>query len=133
MIMNLLTHNQQRRLSTHLRLLLDDLTALADLPELAQAGGAGEHVRRLVDVARGEASALRDRLGLPPERGPALARRVAATAEVWAVRVEDLRARRLRAYGDVHPDLAAMLDPPLDELRRALVALADAASELPER
>jgi hypothetical protein len=53
MTMNLLTHNQQRRLATHLRLLLDDL--------------------------------------------------------------------------------AATLDPPLDELRRALVALADAASELPER
>lgn len=100
MVMNLLTHNQQRR---------------------------------LVDTARGEASALRERLGLPPDRGPALARRVAATADVWAVRVEDLRARRLRAYGDIHPDLAATLDPPLDELRRALVALADAAGELPQR
>jgi hypothetical protein len=133
MVMELLTHNQQRRLSTHLRLLLDDLTTLADLPELAAAGGAGAHVRSLVDSARAEASALRKRLGLPPDRGPALARRVAATAEVWAVRVEDLRAQRLRGYGDVHPDLAATLDPPLDELRRALVALADAASELPER
>jgi hypothetical protein len=129
--MTLLTANQQRRLATHLRLLLDDLTALAELPELAQAGGAGAHVRHLVETARGEATDLRARLGLPPDRGPALARRVAATAEVWAVRVEDLRARRLRAYGEVHPDLAATLDPPLDALRRALVALADAAGELP--
>jgi hypothetical protein len=129
--MTLLTANQQRRLATHLRLLLDDLTALAELPELAQAGGAGAHVRHLVETARSEATDLRARLGLPPDRGPALARRVAATAEVWAVRVEDLRARRLRAYGEVHPDLAATLDPPLDALRRALVALADAAGELP--
>jgi hypothetical protein len=41
MAMNLLTHNQQRRMATHLRLLLDDLTALADLPELAEASSAG--------------------------------------------------------------------------------------------
>jgi hypothetical protein len=133
MSMTLLTANQQRRLATHLRLLLDDLAALADLPELAQAGVAGAHVRRLVEAARSEATDLRARLGLPPDRGPALARRVAATAEVWAVRVDDLRARRLRAYGEVHPDLAATLDPPLDALRGALVALADAAGELPER
>lgn len=133
MSMTLLTANQQRRLATHLRLLLDDLAALADLPELAQAGVAGAHVRRLVEAARSEATDLRARLGLPPDRGPALARRVAATAEVWAVRVDDLRARRLRAYGEVHPDLAATLDPPLDALRGALVALADAAGELPEQ
>jgi hypothetical protein len=133
MAMSLLTSNQQRRLGTHLRLLLDDLAALSELPEMAQAGTAGGRVRRLVDAARAAASALRVRLELPPDHGPALARRVAATAEVWAVRVEDLRARRLRAYGEVHPGLAAVLDPPLDELRRALVALADAAGELPER
>ncbi|HMA44833.1 MAG TPA: hypothetical protein VKO86_12480 [Gemmatimonadales bacterium] len=130
---SLLTRNQERRLVTHLRLLLDDLDALATLPELERAGQPGGRVRDLVDEARAAARALRAKLGLPEDRGTALARRVGATAEVWAVRVEDLRARRLRAYGDVHPDLAPTLDPPLDQLRRALVALAEAAGELPER
>lgn len=57
---------------------------------------------------------------------------MAAVAEVWAARVDDLRARRLRGYGAVHPDLAARLDPRIDELRRLLEALADAAARLPE-
>lgn len=131
--MSLLTHSQQRRLTTHLRLLIDDLDALAALPELAYAGEAGGRVRGLVDEARAVAREVRAKLELPEDPSPALARRVAATAEVWAIRVDDLRARRLRAYGEVHPDLAALLDPPLDELRRALVALANAAGELPDR
>jgi hypothetical protein len=128
---HLLTQNQERRLNTHLRLLLDDLDALTALPELERAGAPGEKVRRLVDEARRAALDLRRTLDLPADRGPALARRVAAAAEVWAVRVEDLRARRLRAYGAVHADLAATIDPPLDRLRRTLLALADAGTELP--
>lgn len=127
----MLTDDQQRRLSTHLRLLLDDLDRLEELPGLATAGAGGQ-VRRLIGQAREAASAVRAGLDLPPERGPTLRRRVAAAAEVWAVRVEDLRVSRLRAYGDVHPDLAAALDPLLDRLRRVLLALADAAGELPE-
>jgi hypothetical protein len=58
---------------------------------------------------------------------------VAAVAEVWAARVEDLRADRLKSYGDVHPDLGATIDPQLERLHGALDALADAAVELPER
>jgi hypothetical protein len=131
MPVSLLTQNQERRLNTHLRLLLDDLDALTALPELERAGAPGEKVRRLVHEARGAALELRRILDLPEDHGPALARRVAAAAEVWAVRVEDLRARRLRAYGAVHPDLAATIDPPLDRLRRRLVELADAGAELP--
>ncbi len=133
MSVDLLTHNQERRLVTHLRLLLDDLDAVATLPELERAGQPGGRVRELVDEARAAVLALRAKLRLPEDQGTALTRRVAATAEVWAVRVEDLRARRLRAYGEVHPDLAATLDPPLDQLRHALLALAEAAGELPER
>ena len=127
--MTLLTENQQRRLGTHLRLLLDDLAALAEAPALR--GHA--HLHRLVDEATRAAEILRDALGLPVERGPSLRRRVAATAEVWAVRVEDLRARRLKAYGPVNPGLESLLDPRLEQLREILVALADAAGELPER
>jgi hypothetical protein len=130
--MSLLTDNQQRRLGTHLRLLIDDLERLEELPELGTEGAAGR-VRHLLEEARRAALGVRDRMALPPDRGPALHRRVAAAAEVWAVRVEDLRVSRLRAYGDVHPDLAATLDPLLDQLRRILLALADAASELPDR
>ena len=129
----LLTHNQERRLATHLRLLLDDLDALAALPELSRSGEVGRRVLGLLDETRAAARELRSALGLPEEQGTQPARRVVATAEVWAVRVEDLRARRLGAYGEVHPDLGATLDPRLDQLRRALVALAEAATGLPER
>ncbi|HTR20282.1 MAG TPA: hypothetical protein VMH88_05440 [Gemmatimonadales bacterium] len=128
MTVSLLSENQQRRLGTHLRLLLDDLAALADAPALR----GHPHLHRLVDDAMQAAAALRAELDLPEERGPSLRRRMAATAEVWAVRVEDLRAQRLRAYGPVDPNLAAVLDPRLEAMRKILLALADAASELPE-
>lgn len=133
MSLGLLSHNQERRLVTHLRLLLDDLDALATLPELSRSGEAGRRVLGLLDETRAAARELRSALGLPEEQGAHHVRRVVATAEVWAVRMEDLRARRLRAYGEVHPDLGATLDPRLDQLRRALVALAEAATGLPER
>lgn len=133
MPVDLLTHNQERRLVTHLRLLLDDLDALTTLPELARTGEPGRKVLTLLEEARSAARELRSALGLPDDQGTSPRRRVAAMAEVWAVRVEDLRARRLRAYGEVHPDLGATLDPRLDDLRRALVALAEAASGLPGR
>lgn len=133
MSVGLLSHNQERRLVTHLRLLLDDLDALAMLPELSHSGEAGRRVLGLLDETRAAARELRSALGLPEEQGAHPGRRVVATAEVWAVRMDDLRARRLRAYGEVHPDLGATLDPRLDQLRRALVALAEAATGLPER
>lgn len=128
MTVSLLSDNQQRRLGTHLRLLLDDLAGLSDLPALRRH----PHLRQLVQEATQAAEELRDELELPVEHGPSLRRRVAATAEVWAVRVEDLRAQRLRAYGPVNPELAGVLDPQLERMRRVLVALADAAGELPE-
>lgn len=78
MSVTLLNENQQRRLGTHLRLLTQDLEALAEVPD-AQA-------RTLIDE-----------------------------------------------IGAVHPELASRLDPRIDELRRLLEALADAAQRLPER
>jgi hypothetical protein len=125
MSVTLLNENQQRRLGTHLRLLTQDLEGLADVPD-ARARG-------LIDEIRAAAETIRADLALPPERGPSLKRRVAAVAEVWAARVDDLRARRLRGYGAVHAELASRLDPRIDELRRLLEALADAAQRLPER
>ncbi|HVH67560.1 MAG TPA: hypothetical protein VM716_06795 [Gemmatimonadales bacterium] len=81
--------------------------------------------------ARRAVEEMQTALALPPEVSPSLARRVAAVAEVWAARVEDVRACRLAGYGAVHPDLARRLDPGVEELRRRLEALADAALRLP--
>ena len=128
---NLLNANQQRRLSTHLRLLASDLDALAEMPELARAQRELARVRAALANARVAAQELQRRLELPVDPSPSLRRRVAAVAEVWAARVENLRARRLAAYGAVHPDLEKSLDPGIEELRRRLEHLADAAEDLP--
>ena len=53
-------------------------------------------------------------------------------AEVWAVRVEELRPRQLKGYGEVHPEAAQRLDPLIDRVRRLLGVLASAAARLPE-
>jgi hypothetical protein len=131
--MTLLNGDQQRRVSTHLRLLVEDLNVLWSLPELGGAQPAVAHVRDRLAAARAAAETTRRALELPPDRMPSVRRRVAAVAEAWAARVEDLRADRLKSYGDVHPDLGATIDPQLERLHGALDALADAAVELPER
>lgn len=129
---NLLNDNQRRRLGTHLRLLVSDLDTLARSPELARDAAALTMVRDAIAAAREAAERLRTTLALPPDRSPSIARRVAAVAEVWAARIEDLRARRLGGYGPVHPDLAARLDPGVELVRQSLEALAAAAARLPE-
>jgi len=131
MPVTLLNENQERRLATHLRLLASDLETLAQSAELKAAGPAYARVREAIAAAHEAADRLRETLALPADRAPSLKRRIAAVAEVWAVRMEDLRARRLKSYGAVHPELAPRLDPRVDEVRRALEALADAAQSLP--
>ncbi|HZU68762.1 MAG TPA: hypothetical protein VFA09_15900 [Ktedonobacteraceae bacterium] len=42
--------------------------------------------------------------------------------------VEDIRPRKLRAYGEVHPQLQAVLDPPLKRLIELLLAVDGVAS-----
>ncbi len=133
MSVNLLNDNQRRRLGTHLRLLVSDLETLTEAPELNRQGPELARVRDAIVASRGAAEQLRMALALPDDRGPGFKRRVAAVAEVWAARIEDLRARRLKGYGAVHPDLAARLDPRVEDLRRRLEALADAAARLPDR
>jgi hypothetical protein len=132
MSVNLLNDNQQRRLGTHLRLLVSDLDALAESPELEGDAAAFASVREAIAAVRRAADEARNALGLPVDRSPTLRRRVTAVADVWAARVEDLRARRLAGYGSVHPELAARLDPRVEDLRRRLEALADAAAHLPD-
>jgi hypothetical protein len=132
MSVSLLNDNQQRRLATHLRLLISDLDTLADSPEFGRDAPEFARVREALTTARRAAEQLQFALALPLDRSPGLRRRVAAVAEVWAARIEDLRAHRLVAYGAVHPDLAGRLDPRVDDVRRRLEALADAAARLPD-
>jgi len=132
MSVNLLNDGQQRRLGTHLRLLGSDLDALGQSGELERDAPAFAAVRTAIAAARRAVDEIQNALALPPDRSPTLARRIAAVAEVWAARVEDLRARRLAGYGPVHPDLAPRLDPAVDILRRRLEDLATAAARLPD-
>lgn len=128
----LLNDNQQRRLGTHLRLLISDLERLGESPELGRQAPVFAQVREALTAARHAAEQLQLALALPVDRSPGLRRRVAAVAEVWAARMDDLRARRLAAYGPVHPDLAGRLDPGVETVRRRLEALADVAALLPD-
>ena len=129
----LLNANQQRRVVTHLRLLQEDLEDMASWPELDRNGDPYAGIRDVIAGLRGSVESLRGRLGLPPDEGPPLRRRVMATAEVWATSMEDVKARHLKAYGQVHPDLAGVLDPRMDEIVALLQQLADLANRLPGR
>jgi hypothetical protein len=126
----LLNANQQRRLATSLRMLRDDLAAVAAWPEVARPGEAQAAIRTLVERIVPAVEALETSLGLPAERPLPPGRRLAAVAEVWANRLEDLHARHLRPYGKVHADLAGALDGKLDLLIDLLEELAEAAGRL---
>lgn len=127
----LLNANQVRRLGTSLRMLRHDMAAVAAWPEVARPGEAQEAIRALAVRIVPAVEALETSLGLPAERPIPPGRRLAAVAETWATRLEDLHAKGLRPYGRVHPDLAGALDPKLDELIRLLEELAEAAGSLP--
>jgi hypothetical protein len=129
----LLNANQQRRVVTHLRLLQEDLADMASWPELARPGDPYAGLRDLIARLRERVESLRGKLGLPPDEGPPLRRRVMATAEVWATSMEDVRARQLKGYGPVHSDLARALDPHLNEIIQLLQGMAKLAASLPER
>jgi hypothetical protein len=128
----LLNANQQRRLVTHLRLLQEDLEDIASWRELARPGEPYSAIRDAIGRLREATEGLRTRLGLPRDEGPPLRRRVMATAELWASSMEDVKARHLKAYGHVHPDLAGVLDPRMDEIVRLLRLLADLGNQLPD-
>jgi hypothetical protein len=128
----LLNANQRRRVATHLRLLREDLDEIAAWRELERSGEPYGAIREVVDAVRGAIESLRAALALPPDNPPPLRRRVMATAEVWAISMEDLKARHLGAYGRLHPGLSKVLDPPLDDIVRQLRHLADLANRLPD-
>ena len=118
---------------THLRLLQEELEDLASWPELAREGEPYTAIRASIERLRGAVATARSSLNLPADEPPPLRRRVMATAEVWASSMEDIKARQLKAYGHVHPDLAKVLDPKMDEIVRLLQTVADLANRLPDR
>jgi hypothetical protein len=111
----LLNDNQRRHVTTALHLLQADVRRLLQRGDLSQsARTALEAVARLVPR-------LQAAFDLPPVPSLSARREVQAVASVWAMRIDDLRTRRLRAYGRVHPGLQERLDPLVDELRTALL------------
>jgi len=128
----LLNEDQLRHFTTYLRLLADDLDFLARLDEMKRSGREYEEVRRALVEVRSAVEGMREQLSLPTDRALSLKRRVSAVAEVWAVRVEELRPRQLKGYGQVHPEAGQRLDPLIDRVRRVLEVLANAAASLPE-
>ncbi len=114
-------------------MLRHDVAAVAAWPEVARPGEAQDAVRRLVARIVPAVESLEAALGLPAERPLPAGRRLAAVAETWATRLEDLHAGKLRPYGKVHPDLAGALDARLAALTGMLEELADAAARLPPR
>ena len=125
--MTALNPNQQRRIGTHLRLLSEDVETIGGLPTIAER----PEITGILAALHDEISGMRREFALPPDWQPSLARKVAALAEVWLARVEDLRGQRLSGYGEVPPPVRARLDPHVDRLRDLLRRLADAAHELP--
>jgi hypothetical protein len=128
----LLNENQRRRILTHLRLLREDLEDVLRLPPLAPDTPAGREIGDIVGRLEAEIRQIRSTFGLTDSEKPLLRRHVAAIAEVWWARVEDLRARRLKSYGAVNPDLPPVLDPHVERLEHLLLELARAAARLPE-
>ena len=129
----LLNANQQRRVATHLRMLREDLADVAGWPELSRPGAPYEALRTVIANLGDAVASLSGALALPLHDAPPLRRRVMATAEVWASSMEDVKARHLKAYGRVHPELAETLDPRLDEIVTLLQQMADLADRLPDR
>ncbi len=128
-----LNANQQRRLATHLRMLREDLEDVAGWPELGRPSEPYETLRAVIARLGDAVTSLGRELALPTHDAPPLRRRVQATAEMWASSMEDVKARHLKAYGRVHPELAATLDPRVDGIVTLLQQMAELAGRLPDR
>lgn len=120
----LFNDNQRRHVATHLNLLAADL---AQVKEYEIVRGPLRESFAAVDAALQRT--LRE-LSVAPARESDPTHRVRVVAEVWAMRLHDLHAVALRGYGAVHPDLAARLDPLIDEIQLRLRELADASTAL---
>ena len=135
-----LTESQRR----HLRVLLGQIEAVvAEVVRLTEQEPADRAL--LIDLAdlpmdlgprvQGEVASVRQgiailaaRFALEPERR-SRARRAQALLGVAAVDAENAGSRSLKAYGPVDPALPQELDPTLEEIGRALRAMASALVE----
>jgi hypothetical protein len=129
----LLNANQKRRVATILRLLKENLEEVRSWREMERPGEPYATIRGSVDEILASVEEVRTVLALPAHQPPSLSRRVGATAEVWAISAEDMRAASLRGYGKVHPDLGRVLDGRVDAIVQQLRSLAALAGGLPER
>ncbi len=129
----LLNANQKRRISTILRLLKEDLEEMVSWREMERPGQPFRSVRESVTKLLASVESLREVLALPEYRAPSLARRVGATAEVWAISAEDMKTDNLRGYGELNAHLSEVLDGPVDAIVMELRHLAELARQLPER
>jgi hypothetical protein len=127
MSQSLLTENQRRHVMTYVHLLQEDLAQVKvlDFWQRLPPGDPLHHAMAGVDEALGRLAATFE---LPPRAPMDGRRRVGAVANIWASRIPELRAGRLRGYGAVHPKLAGQLDPLVEDLTRRLFMLAHAAS-----
>jgi hypothetical protein len=122
----LLNEHQRRHIETTLQLLGESLRELAALP--APRGREAMWRRIAGDIAMAEAAVVRiaDGFGLETVRSADPLQRVGSIAAAWSADLADLSAARLRRYGHVHPELAAVLDPAVVDLRQRLLAIAKA-------
>jgi hypothetical protein len=138
-MIDLLNQYQRNSVANVLRMAETTLrSALADLSReetgilFQQDGRVSEqqHIRmqRIIEEALNEIAELARRFDLPSARYDTRAALLGKLSILWSD-LHEIRARPLRGYGEVHPDLEAQLDPPIvrlvdlvEELRDCLEA-----------
>lgn len=119
---SLLNDNQRRHMATFLHLLHRDVT------QLKRGVSLGAPVHDAIDAVLGSAQEIADAFELVVPREPDLRHQIRVVAEVWGMRIHDIRAAPLKSYGPVHPALAERLDPLVMRLHTHLRELSGAAA-----
>lgn len=87
-----------------------------------------EALRERIHEAQELIREIRDAFGLRPDRIPKSAWIAGRLAHLW-VYAEECQSRYLRGYGEVTPELAARLDPPVRRLAELMLAMQRLARE----
>lgn len=131
---SLLNDSQRRHLGitlSQLQRLLHDIAVLLNTPApreglVTEADDIpvefARHAPPVIAFVNARIGELTDRFDLP-HREQSRLRWVRAVLGIGIDDLQDTRAVSLRSYGDVHPGLAAALDPAVQELQRQLRAL----------
>jgi hypothetical protein len=122
-----LNEHQARHVTTTIALLLEEFSELAR--SLAAGPPSDATIAQIREVQR-QARALLQHLGLSVPERPPLRQRLLAYTGVWLARVHELRAANLVGYGEVSTELAAAVDPRVDDITRALERLTHVAREV---